>query len=122
MTLLWVSLPAEVRADFTTFQRLTLLVVFGTILALLYAVFRTSVLADEQGLTVINGFHAQQLSWPEVVRISLSDGRPWALLDLTDGSTVAMMALQTADGDRARTSVRELVRVMREQTPDALDR
>lgn len=122
MTLLWVSLPAEVRADFTTFQRLTLLVVFGTILALLYAVFRTSVLADEQGLTVINGFHAQQLSWPEVVRISLSDGRPWALLDLTDGSTVAMMALQTADGDRARTSVRELVRVMSEQTPDALDR
>ena len=105
---LWLSLPASVRDDFGTFQRATLGGFFVIVLVLLYGIFRTRVTASGRGITVTNGFRRHDFDWAEVVRIALTQDRPWALADLTDGSTVALMALQTADGLRARRSTREL--------------
>ena len=83
------------------FQRITLLLVFAAMIALLYALFRTSALATEDGLRVINGYKVRELEWAEIVRLTFSRNRPWALLDLADGSTVSVMAIQTSDGERA---------------------
>lgn len=105
---LWLTLPARVREGFGPFQRLTLLGFFVLVLAILYGVFRTRVTASEQGISVTNGFRRRDFVWAEIVRVALTQDRPWALVDLTDGSTVALMALQAADGPRAKRSTREL--------------
>lgn len=115
-TVLWLNLPGEVRDKFSFFERVTLAGFFVAMLVLLYAIFRTSALADDEGLTVVNGYRVRRFDWPQVLRISLSRNRPWALLDLADGSTVSVMALQTSDGDRAIRCTRELAAVLAEHS------
>jgi hypothetical protein len=116
VTVLWLAMSDEVRADFTAFQRVTLLLVFGAMLALLYAIFRTSALVAAEGLTVVNGYKVRRLEWTQVVRVTISRHRPWALLDLDDGSTVSVMAIQTSDGVRAREATRRLAAVIAEHS------
>ncbi|MBA2573370.1 MAG: PH domain-containing protein [Actinomycetota bacterium] len=121
VTFLWLMLSDEVRAKFTVFQRLSLLGVLAAVLALLNGIFRTSALAEASGLTVTNGYKVRRYEWAEVVRVSLHRNRPWALLDLSDGNTLAVMAIQVSDGQRARLAARELALVMadRSATDDA---
>lgn len=116
LAFLWVMLSDEVQAQFSLFQRLTLVVVFGAMVFVLYGVFRTAARAEDRGLTVVNGFVVRRLEWTQIVRLSLSRNRPWALLDLDDGSTVAVMAIQSADGVRATRSARELAAVIADRT------
>ncbi|MBA3309343.1 MAG: PH domain-containing protein [Nocardioidaceae bacterium] len=113
---LWAMLSDEVQAQFSLFQRVTVLAVFGAMVFVLYGVFRTAARAEDRGLTVVNGFVVRRLEWTQVVRLSFSRNGPWALLDLDDGSTVAVMAIQSADGDRASRSARELAAVIADQT------
>ncbi len=108
VTFLWLMLSDEVQAKFTLFQRLTLLGVLAAILFLLNGIFRTSALAGEQGLTVTNGYRVRCYEWAEILRVSLHRNRPWALLDLSDGSTLSVMAIQVSDGQRAAQAAREL--------------
>jgi Bacterial PH domain len=105
---LWLMLPANVRAEFGWFDRITLLAVFVCIIAVLYGVFRTRVTASERGISVTNGYRRHDFDWAEVVALSLTSHRPWALVDLTDGSTLAVMALQTSDGPRATRLAHEI--------------
>jgi hypothetical protein len=113
---LWLRLSAAVRAEFTAFQRLTLLFFLGAVVVGLYGVFRTAATADMAGLTVVNGYRVRRFEWAELVRISLTTHRPWALLDLSDGSAVSVMAIQSADGARSTQAVRELAGVLAERT------
>ena len=113
---LWLMLSDEVQAKFSLFQRLTLLGVFAVILILLNGIFRTSAVADSSGLTVTNGYKVRRYEWAQILRVSLHRNRPWALLDLSDGSTLPVMAIQVSDGDRARLAARELVTVIAEHT------
>ena len=105
---LWVMLPSHVQAQFGWFQRGTLIAFFVAVLALLFGVFRTRADVSEGGLAVTNGYRHYEFSWAEIVSISLSRHRPWALIDLADGSTRAVIALQTSDGPRATASAREI--------------
>lgn len=105
---LWLTLPPHAQAAFGTFQRLTVLVFFFGVIAVLYGIFRTKVVASRRGVSVVNGYRRHDFDWAEIVAIGLNPDRSWALVDLTDGSTVALMALQSADGLRATRSTREL--------------
>lgn len=105
---LWLMLPGHVQDQFDWFQRSTLIAFFVVVLVVLYGVFRTRVDASERGVSVTNGYRRHDFSWPEIVSISLTPHRPWALIDLTDGTTCALMALQTSDGPRALRSAREI--------------
>jgi hypothetical protein len=105
---LWLMLPPHVRAQFGWLQRGTLIAFFVAVLVVLYGVFRTRVDVSDRGVGVTNGYRRYDFSWPEVVAISLSRHRPWALVDLADGSTRAVMALQTSDGARAVAATREI--------------
>jgi len=42
------------------------------------------------------------------VAIHLPPGAPWAVLDLADGTTCPVMAIQGSDGGRAKAAVREV--------------
>jgi hypothetical protein len=116
MTLLWLLMSQEVQETFTTFQRVTLVVVIAIMVLLLYALFRTSARADYDGLTIVNGFHRRRFAWAQIVRVSLSSNRPWALVDLDDGSTASVMAIQSSDGARARRAARELAALVEQRT------
>lgn len=63
---------------------------------------------DRAGIVVRNLLRTRRLAWAEVVSVRFGPDRPWVLLDLADGDTLAVMAVQRADGDRARTEARRL--------------
>ena len=44
----------------------------------------------------------RRVTWDEVVEVRFPDGAPWVTLELDDGDELAVMAVQRADGDRAR--------------------
>ncbi len=113
---LWLMLSAHVRAQFDAFQRATLIAFFVGVILVLYGIFRTRATISESGLSVTNGYRRHDFSWAEVVAISLTRHRPWALVDLADGSTVAVMALQTSDGPRATRSAREIAEMITEKS------
>lgn len=60
------------------------------------------------GLLVRNLFTTRRLSWPQIVRMQFSGGAPWVSLDLDDTDTVAVMAIQKADGAHGRAGAARL--------------
>jgi hypothetical protein len=107
-TFAWLGFDPEVRAKFTFFQRSTL--VFLALLAgsVGYALARSRVVASQDGLVVVNGYRRHHYEWPEVLSVHLPPGAPWATLDLADGTTTSLLAIQGSDGERARSAVRTL--------------
>lgn len=71
-----------------------------------YAVIRA--VPTPTGLTVVNLFRTYELDWAQVVRVGLTDGGAWAVLELTDTEELAVMAIQRADGDLARREASRL--------------
>ena len=104
----WIAFPPEVRASFTPFQRGTMFFLGLLAFAAWFALVRSRAVATEQGLTVVNGYKRRELEWAEVVAIHLPAGAPWAILDLADGTTCPVMAIQGSDGGRAKLAVRQL--------------
>lgn len=104
----WFGFSPEVRDKFTILQRITLLALGAAYGTAGYAISRSRAVAVDSGLHVINGFRRYYYDWPEVVAVHLPAGAPWATLDLADGTTRSVMAIQNTDGGRARSAVREL--------------
>jgi hypothetical protein len=104
----WFGFDPSVRARFTFFQRSTLVALGLLYAAVGYALARSRVVAEESGLTIVNGYRRHFYDWAQVVAIRLPQGAPWATIDLADGTTVSVLAIQGSDGDRARTAVRGL--------------
>ncbi|MCM1012522.1 MULTISPECIES: PH domain-containing protein [unclassified Brevibacterium] len=65
---------------------------------------------DEAGLTVRNIVRTRRFGWGQILGVTFSTygDDPWAILDLADGSTCAVMAIQHADGPRAYDEVARL--------------
>jgi hypothetical protein len=63
---------------------------------------------SEAGLVVRNLLLTRRLEWAEVVGIRYGSGDPWVSLDLADGDTLAVMAIQRADGEHARAEAGRL--------------
>ncbi|MFG3528156.1 PH domain-containing protein [Streptomyces sp. NPDC047917] len=77
--------PGE-RASFV----FTALLFFG-VLALLS---RPKVVANEDGVTVVNLTRTRRLSWAEILRVNLRVGDPWVFLDLSDGTSMPALGIQ----------------------------
>lgn len=71
-----------------------------------YAVIRA--VPTRQGLTVVNLFRTYELEWAQILRVGFSGGAAWAVLALTDTEELAVMAIQRADGERARKEASRL--------------
>jgi hypothetical protein len=50
------------------------------------------------GLVIRNLFITRDLEWAQIVRVQFGGGAPWVSVDLADTDTVAVMAIQRADG------------------------
>lgn len=76
---------------------------------------------SESGLVVRNLFFTRRLDWAQVVQVRFGDGRPWAQLDLADGDTLAVMAVQRADGERGVAEARRLATLVAVHSRTARD-
>jgi len=104
----WLSFDEETRAKFTPFQRGTLIFLGLLGFSVFYALVRSRVVATAERLVVINGFRRREYEWPEIIAVHLPPGAPWAVLDLSDGTSAPAMGIQGSDGARATTAVRQL--------------
>jgi hypothetical protein len=73
-----------------------------------HALARCRVDADDEGLTVVNGYRTHRLAWQQVISVTLRPGSPWAVLDLSDGTTRSAMGIQGSDGRLAVLQTRQL--------------
>lgn len=108
VVVLWLSFPEDVRESFTTFQRVTVIFFGLMVLVIEHGLTRCRVEATDAGLRVVNGYRAHEYAWAEVVAVTLRRGNPWAVLDLSDGTSQAAMGIQGSDGERATQQVRRL--------------
>jgi Bacterial PH domain len=104
----WISFPQAVKDGFSIWQRITTVLLFGGFLAAEYGLMRCRATASATGLTVVNGYRVHVFAWTQIVSIKLPVGAPWAVLDLDDGTTCSVMALQSADGLRAKRGVEQI--------------
>lgn len=72
---------------------------------------------DEGGLLVRNLLLSRRLEWAEIVGVRFAGGDPWALLDLSDGDTLAVMAIQRADGAWGRAEADRLATLLALHSP-----
>jgi hypothetical protein len=104
----WLAFPPEIRDQFTAFQRATVIAIGLLFYAGGFALARSRLVARQDGLTVVNGYKSRRFEWNEVLAVTLRPGSPWAVLDITDGTTVAAMGIQGSDGPRAQAQVRQV--------------
>lgn len=117
----WIAWGPDIRAKFDGFQRGTLVFLILLAGAVWFALMRSRVTASDRGITVVNGYRKRELEWAEVIAINLRRGAPWAGLDLSDGTSISVIAIQGSDGSRAIDAVRELRRLLAENTPTDRD-
>ena len=105
---LWLRFDAETKAGVNIFQKGTVVAMVLGGLALLNALARSRVTADDTGLTVVNGYRRRTFDWAQVVALRMPVGAPWPSLDLSDGTTVSVMGVHASDGARAKHAVLSL--------------
>lgn len=113
---IWFTFPPSIRAQFTPFQRGTVVVLGLAFLALGWGLARSRIEARPDGVRVVNGYRSRAFDWNELVAVSLKPGSPWAVLDLSDGTSLGALGIQGSDGARARQQIRDLRALVTEQT------
>lgn len=73
----------------------------------LHMLGRPRLIATEKNVIVINGIRTHYLAWPEVLDIRMPVGEPWPCVDLSDGTSLPVMGIQSTDGDLSRRSLEE---------------
>ncbi len=107
---------AVVMPEVWGFMDRFLMVGLGLVIAAgLHLVARPRLVATEEGVTVVNSIRTHVLSWTEVVDIRMPVGEPWPSVDLSDGTTLAVMGIQSADGVVAHRSLAEFRALLEER-------
>ena len=76
-----------------------LLVLFGVaVAASLWRFASIRAVPSTNGLVIRNLVITRNLEWAQIVRVQFGGGAPWVSVDLDDTDTVAVMAIQKADG------------------------
>ena len=96
--------------------------IFAVALAIAWLLTRLGgvrAIPSETGLRVRNLLLERDLAWAEIVSVRFGGGGPWVLLDLDDGDTLAVMAVQRADGEFGQAEARRLATLvaLHSQTP-----
>ncbi|GHF38336.1 membrane protein [Streptomyces mashuensis] len=81
--------------SFTTGDRISFISTGLLGLGVLALLSRPKVVAAPDGVTVVNLTTKRRLAWAQIVRVNLRAGDAWVYLDLSDGTTLAAMGIQT---------------------------
>ena len=116
----WVALPANLKAEFTLSQAITLLLILGLFVFALLVVGNGVVKADADGLYVRNGLSRHRYAWARIHRVDMRPGDAWAqvLIIPTDRPVEVpadldhrmLMGIQRGDGAYASEAVDDLNR------------
>lgn len=99
-------------ADWTILDRLFFFGLGAAMAALLWRYARIEARPSRSGLVVRNLFITRDLVWEQILRMQFGGGAPWVSLDLSDTDTVAVMAIQKADGEHGRVQARRLAALL----------
>ena len=89
LTTIALLLPAVRPAE-----RLSFVLVAALLFAALALFSRPKVVADEQGVTVVNIVSRRRLDWAEIVQVIMRPGDPWVFLNLSDGTSLPALGIQ----------------------------
>lgn len=111
MAVLAVTLPSEwAFLDRALMIGMGLLIVGG-----LHALARPRLIAEEKRVLVVNGIRTHVLSWEEILDIQMPVGEPWPCVDLSDGTSLPVMGIQSTDGESAHQKIEEFRQMLRER-------
>ena len=118
----WIAVGPEVRSRVNVYQQLTMLLIAALGGAVAWGLMRCKVTATSVGLEIVNGYRRHAYEWAEVLAVHLPTGAPFAVLDLADGTSRQALAIQSADGDRAKIAVRPLRMFLARTAAESLER
>jgi len=104
LLLLWLIFLREGELPFNA-GMWALIDMIGIVLIYRHGTVRADV--DENGIMIRNLVRHRTLQWAQIVNVRLGE-YPWVQLDLSDGNTIAVMAIQRADGPRGRQEAKRL--------------
>jgi len=89
-------------------DRLVLALCGFAIAALLWRYASIRALPSREGLVIRNLVTTRTVEWAQIIRVQFGGGAPWVSVDLDDTDTVAVMAIQKADGVFGRAEASRL--------------
>lgn len=98
------------------FDRLALAFIAVAVAWFLHRLAAVRVVIEDEAVTVHNVLRSRRLAWAEIVSVRLGEDDPWLYLDLADGTHLAAMGVQAADGERARRAADTLAVLVAEHT------
>ncbi|MFF7182561.1 PH domain-containing protein [Streptomyces sp. NPDC008121] len=75
-------------------ERISFVFTAALFLGVLMLLSRPKVVADKNGVTVVNITRTRRLAWAEILRVNLRPGDPWVFLDLSDGTSMPALGIQ----------------------------
>lgn len=97
----------------------------GVVIAVLAWRFASlAAVPSREGLVVRNLVITRRLEWAQIVSVQFGGGAPWVSLDLDDLDTIAVMAIQKADGahgEREASRLAALVQALGEPADPEVD-
>ncbi|MFG2333893.1 PH domain-containing protein [Streptomyces sp. NPDC048604] len=75
-------------------ERVSFVFTAALFLGILTLLSRPKVVADDEGVTVVNLTRTRRLAWAEILRVNLRPGDPWVFLDLSDGTSLPALGIQ----------------------------
>ena len=118
----WYAVGSEVRSRVTVYQQVTMLLIAALAGSVAWGLMRCKVTATAAGLEIVNGYRRHVFEWAEVLAVHLPTGAPFMILDLADGTSRQALAIQGADGDRAKIAVRQLRMLLARTAGESLER
>ncbi|WP_395359649.1 PH domain-containing protein [Streptomyces sp. YH02] len=75
-------------------ERVSFVFTAALLLGILVLLSRPKVVADDEGVTVVNITRTRRLAWAEILKVNLRPGDPWVFLDLSDGTSLPALGIQ----------------------------
>ncbi|MGW1931147.1 PH domain-containing protein [Streptomyces sp. NPDC001919] len=75
-------------------ERLSFVFTAALLLGILVLLSRPKIVADDEGVTVVNITRTRRLAWAEILKVNLRPGDPWVFLDLSDGTSLPALGIQ----------------------------
>lgn len=102
----------EGEAQFQLADQIAMVLLGGLLATAVLSLTRARVRADATGVRERNVVGERLFPWAVVRAVRMDDGAPWASLDLQDDDTVALLGVQSNDGERAVEAVLGLRRLL----------
>ncbi|GAA4928100.1 PH domain-containing protein [Streptomyces coeruleoprunus] len=96
-------------------ERVSFVLTAGLFYGVLVLLSRPKVVADDEGVTVVNLTRSRRLAWAEILHVNLRTGDPWVFLDLSDGTSLPALGIQPGIGREQAIRDARTLRALAEQ-------